>query len=470
LIVGLVLLSALALVAWGTESGIGLSPDSLSYLAAARRPGHATDFPPLYPMVLAALQTVGFSSTTAPLVLNLVLWGATVCLVGLVVRHSTRSSAMAAGAMGLTALAPPLLAVHVMAWSEPLFVSLGLLAAWSLTAYRETAASAALTTAALACGLAVATRWAGAAWVVTGLVVVLQRPCPTRGSNVARFLTLSCGPMAAWMLFNAWGGRNPTHRVWHWHPVTVSNVAAGLSTVQSWLLPPGTPSLLLWMALLALVVWGRRTKRQPWEVMTLFLGAYMAVLVAARSVFDAGIFFNDRMLCPLWPAMVVTAAAAVAPLIRRRPYRWVCLTLLLGVLEASVSLPRLQACHQNPAGYSGDVWRDSRVVELIRRLPAEAMVYTNDPNPFKAWTRRSVEWLPGRYDAEAGVMDADFATSVQQMEAQFTAHDGGWFVFLTPSMSVAPAEPSERELKNLLHWRLVLRQPEGAVYAVPPNP
>lgn len=118
-----------------TRHGPGMSPDSVTYLSAARNlaAGHGytdftgqalTTFPPGYPALVAVLHVLGFSIATAARVVNAVSFGAVVLLAGTLIRRHTSSRAVALGATALVAVSPALINIASNAWSEPLFCAL----------------------------------------------------------------------------------------------------------------------------------------------------------------------------------------------------------------------------------------------------------------------------------------------------------------------------------------------------------
>src|SRR5437763_9630847 len=123
-----------------TSWGIGLSPDSGHYLKSARymlgreQPDprwtdpsekQSSHFPPLYPMVLAAVSLPGADPQTAARWLNLALFLVNIALVGIIVARATNGSLpWVALAMLFMATTPHSLAGHTVALSEPLFLSL----------------------------------------------------------------------------------------------------------------------------------------------------------------------------------------------------------------------------------------------------------------------------------------------------------------------------------------------------------
>ncbi len=159
------------------RAGIGLSPDSDTYLTAARQlaRGHGfvvptsaggleplTHYPPLYPALLALLGKAGLGMLAAARLLNLAAFAGSIVLVGVIFRYGLKLSrpASLAGAAAV-AVSVDLIQIYAMVWSEGPFIFLMLLAllmlGWFVTDQRRTA----LAGAALAVALAMLARLCG---------------------------------------------------------------------------------------------------------------------------------------------------------------------------------------------------------------------------------------------------------------------------------------------------------------------
>jgi hypothetical protein len=145
-------LLGMASMLYATSRGIGISPDSVVYVDSARhllngRGFVATSFcggseapvtvwPPLLPLLLSILGRSGIDALHGARWLNVFLFAGNSLLVGRVVHKFTSGSAF------LTILgsffmitSPVMLHIHTMAWTEPLFIFLGLMGLFLLARY-----------------------------------------------------------------------------------------------------------------------------------------------------------------------------------------------------------------------------------------------------------------------------------------------------------------------------------------------
>ncbi len=123
-----------------SKHGIGLSPDSVGYLAVAQHLLEGKGFlsyrgepfvaqPPLYPLAIATVSLLfGFTPATSSLLLNLLLFTAVACLSGRLAFLITKSFPLSIAVCISVVLGVPIVWVSVFAWSEMLFIFFTILA------------------------------------------------------------------------------------------------------------------------------------------------------------------------------------------------------------------------------------------------------------------------------------------------------------------------------------------------------
>src|SRR5512146_1556150 len=253
-ILGALAAIGIALVLYATPEGLGLSDDSIAYIAGARSmlAGHGyreawlasngpvTHFPPAFPDILTFLGWFGLAPLRGVRFLNASLFGLNILLGGILGWRLTKwlPAGPAVGALFL--LNDSLLRVHAVAMSEPLFIFLSLLSFWMFDLYMERdqhwlwlLAGGTLT------GMAYLTRYAGLALVATFLVALLilhgtwRKRLSSSGIFLAAFLPWAVG----WAIRNELVGGNVANRVLIWHPITASNFDTALYNISTFLMP-----------------------------------------------------------------------------------------------------------------------------------------------------------------------------------------------------------------------------------------
>jgi len=500
-LVGFAALAGMLVLAHATRHGIGIAPDSVSYLEAARnlaagrglttaedgaelRP--LTRFPPLYPAVLAAVIRLGSEPLDAARILGVALLGANVVLAALL------AARCAPGARRLPVVAALLLAssseiavLHGTALSEPLFLLLGFSGLLLLSLHLETPKPLALVAASLLIALAFLTRYLGGALVATGILACLLAPgarLQRRITNAAAFATVATLPIAVWVLGNRLGGASATGRRFAFHPIDADAISVAIASVGEWLLGGqigAVPAGLLAAGLLLCILnWLAGGTARAWRAalprtLALFVPCYLLLLLASISFFDAATPLNGRILSPVLVAGLVLALCAVAARIRSGQSRLhvilaagLALIFSLGWARETSQWARERAA-AGGAGFASLGWRRSETVRRVAELPASSLIYSNARDAILILTGRPTRWLPAPVDAETRLPRPGYAAELEAMRADLRAREVSlvWF----DRVSWRWYLPSGADLSQRLPIRREARLPDGEIWGYDPS-
>ncbi len=467
--IGLTLIASLAiwLVWFSTPYGMGLNDDSIAYIAGAntilegrgyrqawlpsQRP--MTHFPPGFSSALVLIKlATGLKPYRAARLLNGVLFGASAFLMGWLGWRMTRRLLPSLALSLLFVLTPGLLRMHTYALSEPLYIFLSLTAfhAW-LWETDQTGQSfwrfRSQLLAGLVSGLAYLTRYAALALIATFLVLPFFLPLPwqERTKRLAVYLLTLLPLPLAWSLRNWLIAGNLTNRMLFWHPVTMEQLAQGSETLSRLLMPieswrlalinawPHTFDGLILCVFAFLIGWlfyrfqnlFRHRQEAPERVrlsQALYAVLYPTLLLVSITLFDASTPLNWRILSPLYPALLVLAIAGIDWLgkkSRRSQHASSFLLLLvlgislLGTIEA---IPQLR---QDGQGFASVRWRDSYLIKkLLRSLPADVSIYTNEEPMVYFYTGRPAHALPTGMAATTRIKNPNLAQEIERVRQQ----------------------------------------------------
>lgn len=469
----LVVLLALALAAGAavfaaTRRGVGVTPDSSVYLSVAENlrrdqgvtvpfryyplgdagigtpppgrveplPSRLTHYQPLLPWVLSAV---------GPRTVNAVSTALTVFVVGVAVYSFTASLAAGMTASVLVGASAEVLSLSARVLSEPLFIMLTMVALSWLARHLERPKMALLIASSSAMALALLDRYAGAAAVVTGIILLRKRP------RQALVLAAVGGlPAVAWLLYN--GGSTNRALGFHLRPGTPKQV---LSTASSWVLPADLPAPLQWALgltlLAALSLFFARTRLSGLPLVTLVFAAVYAVVVMLTALFlDASTIFDSRLLSPVFVSLVV----AVACVMRAR-----AVLVAMAVMTFAGGSLWLAREHPDVLEYAGP-WQESPVLSAARRLPANQVIYSNAPDALWAVNGRSVSTVPEKVNFVTDRANARFARQMDEMVDTLESRQG---VVVYVRRSGREFAASEEDLQHR-GLRLVVAERDGAIY------
>lgn len=494
----LVPLAAGAVVLLATRHGAGISADSSLYVGAAESvlrgegfrmpfgyegPAPLTHFPPLYPLLLAA----GGAGAGWARVLGAVLFAATVALAGAALRrYAPGRPGAALAAMLLVACSLDLLYLHLMTWSEPLYLFLATGSLMLVAEHLRAPSPRLLLLAAAACAGAWLTRYAGAAVVAAGALGILLAPSPLpRGRRLGDALLFGAAaslPMALWLLRGALLAGSATNRTLAFHPPGRATLAQGLATATAWVVPPAVPGRRwLFLALAAALAWGalrllRReaaaeggvgegTRALPW-LLVLHLALYALLLLVSLTWVDASTPLDFRILAPaLLSALLLGACAGARD--------WDASGARRALATAAVVVVALFAWRTgawargnagDAQGYASRAWRASPTVRAVRALPAGAEIHTNLPEAVHLLAGRESRLLPPRRSPLSRLPDARFPDALAALACR-----RGAYVVLFAHVD-RPHLASARELHAAARLRPVARGRDGAVLRVEPGP
>lgn len=413
--------------------GIGLSPDSVSYLAAARNLAAGEGFrsfdgqpvtlwPPLYPALLAALHGLtGAELLATGRWLHAGLLIATLGLTtALAVRLASDEWLVALTIIGVAGLSPFLWPFSALLLSEGLFACLVLLLVMALAGDRpgwRAIAFGGVIAAAL--GL---TRYIGIAFVVAGaLALVLGGPEPParRALKAALFTSVAALPWLLWLGRNAWlygsamGPRYPS--VYG----LGENLRFTLETLLQMILAgplarPAIAATLLLPAAVAAALVLRRSFAPPRpgalklrRTLLIFISVYLAFLIATSttSAYDR---ISVRLVMPVFAPLILLLGDVAAGVLRRlrattdgRALRVLAggAALLVVGMAAARGVEEMGDMRATGLGYHSANWAESPTLALAianRALLESERVFSNDPPALYLYLDLIAEETPRR--------------------------------------------------------------------------
>ena len=472
---------------------IGVSPDSMHYLDAARgiASGHGVailsehgkwepmlHWPPLYPALLALPMRLGADRLQAARWINALIFAGILLLSGLIVWRQTRSRWASLIAAAIVALGPPILHVHVNAWSEPLFILLTLAALAASAEYLHRPGFLTLTCGGLLAGAAMLTRYAGVALppaLCAGIVLFSSPSLRRRLRDAALLGLIAFLPYAVWAMIH---GRFDRTAVPHF--LSASQAIAAASTLRAWFFPgifTDTFSMFIAVLLLGLLtaaplaLLGRADAARPARgVMLIWLFAliYPVTILVSVSYFDADIPMDYRIFSPLFIAVILLAACAAG-----RQKSWPAAVGLLAAftllsLYFVLATVQLHKWHRHGAGgYTAQIWQESQTLDQLKgmSLAGNTAIYSNRADVIRFCLEIPAHALPGKIDESTARKNDDF----QQQLAGLRRH--GSRVLFVMFQDGRKNQPNAAELQNDFPLRVLAAANDGMILQLlPPSP
>ena len=509
-IIACIALAGVLVMLAATRLGVGINPDSVTYLDATRNllagsglsfwPGAGqelkplTHYPPLYSSLLAMLGWLGVEISSAARWLNALLCGVNIFLVGLMVRrHATQSFWLPVLAALLMLSAPDILNYHSLAITEPLFICFALTGLLCLTVYLENQQRQFLIVAAMAMSLSVLTRYVGVVSLLTGVAVLSLsngQKLRRRLLDALTFVMIAAAPIGLWAIRNRLSSGGATDRQLIFSPVKPRQIVSGLSTVASWLLLGKVRYdvrvlgfLIELAALVAVTTYLLKQRREVRIkngpslsrlvfVNTTFIIASVFFLVFAAMFIDADTVFDSRSLLPVHvTGLIVVLSLAYRLYCRSVPSAKLRITFIIVPLlfvgsYAVRGVRWLGYARSDGQGYASRAWRESPAIARLANVPAGTPIYSNGYDAIYWLTGRHALLIPEKIVHGTGRPNQRFEDEFQRMERDLREHSGVVVYFNT--LSERWTLTSEAELRQRLKMLRTETLSDGSIYSVDP--
>ncbi len=462
-----------------------------------------TGWPPLFPLLLAALDGIGIDPVEGGRWVHAAAFGWIIWAAGLYLHSHLRSRLLGLAATAIIAASLPLTHFVVRFLTEPLFVLLTLLALIQLASFLNRGGRTSLWWAAVLTALAALTRYPGVALIGTGVLLLLVRrtpPLAARLKDALAFGTVSSVPLAGVLVHNWAISGSLTGR----KEMSGQSLSDGLSQIVEvfgeWVVPPNVPdgvAYLLWLVVglvgLAAVVLGvprmRSNSHKPDPVtppsvglgpMLPFGGFALAYLVFMIVVvpFAVGQAIDSRYLLPVYVPLVLAAVLLLDRFLsieatgRMGAIRSVLTSLVLLGACAHVGFSVDRHIHitrqvwtagNKPWMINSRSWEESDILHYIRDNPINGKIFSEKPSLAWFWSRTAAPTEHHLLLAETLIHN--FTSAIME----WTEGDGGhvlWFRKWKPAydldeldIRVLPGVEPVAELSDGVVFRVTTAEP-----------
>ncbi|WP_157912941.1 ArnT family glycosyltransferase [Candidatus Promineifilum breve] len=446
--------------------GIGLSQDSVVYMAAAQNIATGegiksldgtpiTMWPPLYPSILAFF--VWLLSADVLVVaryLNIVLAVVTVLLTYLLARQLRISPMPALGAAAISAWAYSIVEPRLMAWSEPLFIVLILLSIISLNRYITHGNVYSLGLFVISAALAAITRYIGVIIIPVGVLVILvfsRSRWHIRLVHALSLLLITSLPLTLFFIRN-WLTSQSLMGARHPPTITlIQNIEATARVITGWFMPSSLSDngfvvlafVLLFQLIAAAVVLeyrrGQGTKETVFRLYFptfFFIVFYVTFLLYSTTTTNLN-EIDNRYLIPIFvPLMMLVFGSASIVFEAAKSHfsksvlsvAFAAVLLLLLSWPLRATLLSVQYWRNTGEGFSAAVWDTNETLNYLKSNPSlltDQVVYSNYPDVIFAHLRHESQFIPYHYYAGSTQVLRD----VDQLKGEWPSGEGliVWF-------------------------------------------
>lgn len=487
-----------------TEKGLGLVSDSVNYLngasSIARGEGYfrasgggtikpITNFPPLYSITLALPILFGVEPLRAAWYVGIVFWLLNLGLILTVASKATRNQWIGILVMVLFMVSKPFLYYQVFAMSESVFFFCTLAGIWLYLRAIEEDTALLWVLCGIACGAAFLARYVGAVSLAAVIFCLLflkskkVRSFRTIGLTLAGALPL----MAAWLLRNRIISGNISNRSAGVHPLTINDFYHGALIWARWLFPGrynAVEKATSWMAALAGLTLAAcllillfaminhfRINRPLSAASRLvvfaaaYIPAYIFVVWVTISFLDASVNIEERIIYPCLMIFLLMLIALFDMLRSRLKDRrlataaGVILMLAFTLVSASETQRFIPRFSTDGYGWAWAGWQDSPAMNILKKLPPEKVIYSNQPEAVSLFTDKGAYALLDPIDPSSNLLRDGYWETLEiirnevlsgksvlaffNMEAWLPQGETNWISILTDGLPAIYRDTSE---------------------------
>jgi len=473
-----------------SKYGMGLYPDSIYYISAARNLAEGKGllchtgaplvlWPPLYPGVLALLSLASIPLLPGARVLHALLLAVIVFCSGEIVRRHCRSRWLLLLALFVSSGAIPLLSASIWVLSESLFIVLVLLTILLIPSCFRRQSGWLLLAVSFLTALTCLQRYIGVTLAFTLSTIIIacwpNSSLRKRMALSAGFFVASCFPLGLYLARNyiltstLTGFRIPSQYTCY------QNLNDLLNVISLWFFPVEIPS---WLRKILLMLFGGvagfhlvhsiwKNRRLPAPdvqipTMILYTGIYVTAVVALATIvcFDR---IADRILSPIYPFMVFLFIKWIDDLLiycSRNRYRRTVISILLvslslywmGYTVYRVHDKAVYHLKYGAGGYSHTKWRESETLRAIQDEPIEGMVFSNAADVLYIFADMSATASPFR------------AETIEEFKAKMSKDEPNYLVWF--DVGRKDFLYNLDEIQNFFVLELIRRFQDGAIYRI----
>jgi len=495
----LIVLIGMGIVWWVTRFGPGMSGDSVRYLMGAQSllSGHGyarvsggdilrpiTDFPPLYPFVLAGIGSFGFDLVSSARWLNILLLGFNIVMLWVIIQRFARSIWLSYLAAILFAVNLSVLKYHSWVFTEPLYIAISLSSVFLLIYFLRGHRYSLLILAAAAAGLAGITRFVGLSLIPASCGLLLfakYARLRRRLLDASIFAVIALIPFALWLIRNSFVGDTGLNRTLLYHPMSIDLIKGYFLFFGDWiqihrLLPGKFRSILAVVIALAgpaayaFIRMRRRTDdNRASDLLAWFLSlygiCYLLILYLNSTFLDASTtpYAPERYLVVIYPLFLGLVLVTYSKVLEYSGWGW-CGRVLLLLIAGLVILVQARETYRTisrgeiPLGYTTFISENSDLVRAIDAVAGSNILYSNNPELTYAIAGHGAFILPYQFDTYTDSANPNFNQDIAAMQADLA--DGALVIHF------GEKDEDQIELYRILDLQVIGSYPSGVIYSL----
>jgi hypothetical protein len=480
-------------ILYATRWGAGLNHDSLGYIGSAKALLHGQGYshvtplgivkptiqwPPLFSLALTPFAFGAISIPDAARWLNAFLFGVNIALVGSFLHKKTSFLAALFGSL-LVLTSTTMLYVHAMAWTEPLYIVLGLGGLYWLDVYVTNSKVYPLVLSAVCIGAAALTRYIGVTLIVTLCLSILlfgKRGLRRRFLNCFLAGLISSLPLLAFLARNYLvSDGHVTNQHFQMHLMKARHFRQAVDTLAAWLLLENASETVKVLTLVGVVLtiillalWLHRSLASSFlKLHVAYVLIYCLGMAFFISFWSLDFGFDGRYLSPVFVSSVLILGFYLHRISCRAKKPVVigltalCALYLFAYIKHAV--PWVKTVRQDGLGFESPSWKRAKLVTSVKNLPGDTLIYANYATGIAFLSQRKIGDLPLKFDEHTEDPN-DYVPKLQEI-GEGSKRQRTVILYVNYR---SPHFLSENELRQCFALKEIENTAEGLIYEVSP--
>lgn len=464
--------------------GVGISPDSVAYIKAASdfRNGGGIEslpnhWPPFYPIVLSAVGLLGDDDLAAIRLFHSALYGLNIVLIPyLGIPKSNKQNVIRLTFSLFLLASPQFFAVHIMAWSEPLFLTLCFSALVLL--FRDQSHKVIYISAALI-GMATLTRYVGVYFIAMGTVGVLYT---SNAKVVKRIKTafiyglIAITPSLLFGIANIASKGSSTNRTFNVHIATSEHFESLKQLILGWFTPQNneTIGMLLFSSMVLLIVISylifckkKSTKLNKSSQLSIYLLltalGYIVFIFTSISFLDAYTPISERVFIPcyvfLWASIFCLASNDTkCPAI---PILLLIIAIITSNFQNTSEL--ISRSIRNGIGFLARGNSELAILDHVEKHSGNIKIYSNAPDFLYITRAIDATALPKKYSPSSLIEYKEYPKELALIKNQLYSGDAIVVYFAAFTWRKYYLEP--KNIFNIFELQPSYLGPDGVIFS-----
>lgn len=201
----------------------------------------------------------------------------------------------------------------------------------------------------------------------------------------------------------------------------------------------------------------------------IFIVLYLCLLIVSISFFDAATPLDNRILSPIMVGLIIYLISMTQSYLYRLNLHKdaiIKLTCIIFVFiyifnHLLLSIPLILQSYKKGIGYNSAELKQSNIIKIIKQLPENTLIYTNQPSIILMITKKNSYFIPRKASSLTLADNTDLAKNLSDMTNKIKTKNG-YFIYFDNSFRWY--EISKDEILKSNSLSLVYQDEIGSIY------